>query len=68
MKRKTEAQAIFLNPFYNLLTVQTEVFDCPFAEKETKGNYLFVNGLNRLAHLCKTVLWIRGGHHKGGQQ
>ncbi len=25
---------------------------CPFVDKETNGSYLFLNGLNGLAHLC----------------
>jgi hypothetical protein len=43
IKRKTEAKAIFLNPF---------------VDEETNGSYPFANGLNRLnglgglAHLC----------------
>jgi hypothetical protein len=44
-KRKTEAQAIFLNLFTVLLIVQMEVCDLSIYE-ETNGSYPFGNELN----------------------
>jgi hypothetical protein len=48
-KWKTEAQAIFLNPFTICISCKLKIVD-----KETNGSYPFangLNGLNRLAHI-----------------
>jgi hypothetical protein len=54
IKRKEEAQAIFLNPFTVCSSCKKKVVICPFVEKETNGSCPFANGLillNELAHL-----------------
>ncbi len=55
-KRKTEAQAFFLNPFFTVCSSLKWKFSvCPFVEEEISGSYPFANGLNGLngyAHLC----------------
>ncbi len=50
-KRKTEAQAIFLNPFTVCSLCKQNFVVCPFVDEETKSSYPFANGLNGLAHL-----------------
>ncbi len=61
IKRKTEAQLIFLNPFTVCSSCIQKFISCPFVDEETKGSYPFanglnglnrLNGLNGLAHLC----------------
>ncbi len=55
IKRKTEGQEIFLNPFTLGSSCKRKFFVCPFVDEELKGSYLVVNVLNRLnglAHLC----------------
>jgi hypothetical protein len=46
-KQKTEAQAIFLNPFSVCSLCKRKFVVCPFVYEETNGNYPFANGLNR---------------------
>ncbi len=46
---KTEAEAIFLNPFTVCSSCQRKCVVSPFVDEETNGRYLFANGL---AHLC----------------
>ncbi len=53
-KRKTEAQAIFLNPFF-CSSCKRNFVVYPFVYKETNGSYPFANGLQGLAHL-----WMKG--------
>jgi hypothetical protein len=48
IKRKTEAQAIFLNPFTVCSWCKRKVVICLFVDQETNGSYLFANGLNGL--------------------
>ncbi len=50
-KRKTEAQAICLNPFTVCSSSERKFVICPYVYKQTNGSYLFANGLNGLAHL-----------------
>ncbi len=50
-KRKTEAQAIFLNPFTVCSSCKQKFVVCPFADEETDGSYPFANGPNGVAHL-----------------
>ncbi len=50
-KRKTEIQAIFLNPFTVGSSCKRKFVVCPFVDEEPNGTYLFANGLNGLAHL-----------------
>jgi hypothetical protein len=65
-KQKTEAKAIFLNPFTACSSCKRKFVVCPFVDKETNGSYLLANRLNRLAHLWmygitsrdNVVLWI----------
>jgi hypothetical protein len=57
-KRKTVAQAIFLNLFTVFSSSQWNFVICPLADEETNRSYLFangLNGLNGLAHLWNTV-------------
>jgi hypothetical protein len=57
-KRKTEAQAIFVNPNTVSHPRKWKFVVCPFVDEETKRKYPFktgingLKGLNRLAHLC----------------
>jgi hypothetical protein len=51
-KRKTEAQAIFLNLFTVCSSCKRKFVVCPSVNEETNGSYLFANGRNRLTHLC----------------
>jgi hypothetical protein len=54
-KRKSEAQAIFLNLFTVCSSCKRKFVVCPFVYEETNGSYPFasgLNGLNGLAHLC----------------
>jgi hypothetical protein len=54
-KRKTEAQAIFLNPFTFCSSCKQKFVICPFVNEETNRSYPFAHGLNRLnglAYLC----------------
>jgi hypothetical protein len=46
IKRKTEAQAIFLNPFTIGRSCKRKFVVCPFVEEEINGSYPFANGLN----------------------
>ncbi len=50
-KRKTELQAIFLNPFTICSSCKRQFVVCLFVDQETKGSYLFTNGLNGLNRL-----------------
>jgi hypothetical protein len=53
-KRKTEAQAIFLDLFIGCSSCKRIFVVCPFVDEETDGSYPFtneLNGLNGLAHL-----------------
>jgi hypothetical protein len=62
-KWKTEAQAIFLNPFTVFSSCKRKFVVCLFDDKEKNESYLFaiglkgLNGLNRLAHLCIFLLY-----------
>jgi hypothetical protein len=47
-KRKTEAEAIFLNPFTLCSSCKRKFVVCPFVDEETNESYLFANGLNGL--------------------
>jgi hypothetical protein len=50
-KQKTEAQAIFLDPFTICSSYKQKFVVSPFVEEETYKNYMFaieVNGLNGL--------------------
>ncbi len=47
-KRKTEAHAIFLNPFTVCSLGKRKFVICPFVYEETNGIYPFANGLNGL--------------------
>jgi hypothetical protein len=49
---KTEAQAIFLNPFTVCSLCNQKFAACPFVNKETNGSYLVASRQNRLAHFC----------------
>ncbi len=49
---KSEAQAIFLNPFIVCSSYKRKCFLCLFVYEETNGSYPFANGVNVLAHLC----------------
>jgi hypothetical protein len=54
-KRKTEAKAIFLDPFTLCSECKWKFVVCPLVDEETNGSYPFANGLNVLngfAHLC----------------
>jgi hypothetical protein len=50
-KRKTEAQAIFLNAFNVCSSCKRKFVICSFVDEETNGSYPFANGLIGLAHL-----------------
>jgi hypothetical protein len=52
IKQKTEAQAIFLNPFTVYLWCKQKGVVSPFVDEETNRSYPFEKGLNGLAHLC----------------
>ncbi len=52
-KRKTEAQAIFLNSFTVCSSCKRKFVICPFVYEETNGSYLFANGLSRLAQFMQ---------------
>jgi hypothetical protein len=59
IKRKTEAQSIFPNPFTICSLCKRKFVVCPFIDEETKVSYPFANGLNglyELAHLCMLVI------------
>ncbi len=59
-KRKTEAYAIFFNPFTVCSLWKLKFVVCPFVDEETNGSYPFANGLNGPAHLhMLTVLVFR---------
>jgi hypothetical protein len=64
IKRKTEAQAIFLNPSTSCSLCKQKFLVCPFVDEETHKSYPFANGLNRLnglAHLWYIyVFYYRG--------
>ncbi len=45
-KRKTEAQAIFLNPFTICSSCKQKFVVCPFVDEDTNGRYLYANRLN----------------------
>jgi hypothetical protein len=51
-KRKTEAQAIFLNPFIICSSYKQKFAVCPFVDEDTNGGYPSASELNGLAHLC----------------
>jgi hypothetical protein len=53
LKRKTEAQAIFLNPFPACSLCKLKFVICPFADEQTNGSY------------CSLSLWrvARGSKH-----
>ncbi len=51
-KRKTEAQAIFRNPFTVFSSCEQKLIVCLFVEEETNGSYPFANRLNGL--------WLHG--------
>jgi hypothetical protein len=51
-KRKTEAQAIFLNPFTACLSYKRKFVVCPFVGEGTNGSYHFANRLNGLKRIC----------------
>ncbi len=50
-KRKTEVQAIFLNPFTVCPLCKRTFIVHPFVEEETNKSYPFANRLNGLSHL-----------------
>ncbi len=52
IKRKTEAPAIFINPFTVCTPCKRKFVVCLFVDEETNGSYPFANGLYGLAHLC----------------
>ncbi len=51
VKQKTEAQAIFLNPFSVCSSCKRKFVVCPFVYEETNGNYPFSNGVTGLVYL-----------------
>jgi hypothetical protein len=55
IKQKTEAQAVFLNPFTVCSSSKRKFVVCPFVDEETNGSYPFGYGLNRL-HAQKRTL------------
>jgi hypothetical protein len=63
---KTEAKAIFLNPFTVCSSCKQKPIFCLFADEETNRSDPLANGLNRLngliglAHLCKPIRGPRG--------
>ncbi len=50
-KRKTKAEAIFLNPFIVCSLCKRKFVVCPVVNEQTNKSYPFANGLNGLAHL-----------------
>jgi hypothetical protein len=57
IKRKTEAQAIFLNPFTVCSLYKWKFGVCQFVDEETNRSNLFANGLSGLIRLAH--LWMR---------
>ncbi len=58
IKRKTEVQAIFFNPFTVCSLCKRKFVVCPFIDEETNGSNSVaneLNGLNGLVHLCIPV-------------
>jgi hypothetical protein len=55
-KQRTEAHAIFLNPFAVYSLCKRKSVICQFVDEEKNGSFPFSNGLNGLkivlAHLC----------------
>ncbi len=51
-KRKTEVQAIFLNPFTMCSSCKWKFVICPFANEEKNRSYPFASRLNGLPHLA----------------
>ncbi len=47
-KQKTEAKAIFLNPFTSCSSCKRKFVVFLFVDKETNESYLYANGLNGL--------------------
>ncbi len=45
---KTEAQAIFFNPFTVRSSCKRKFIVCPFVDEETSRSYPFANGINGL--------------------
>jgi hypothetical protein len=56
IKRKTEAQVVFLHPFTICLLCIQKVVVCPFVDEETNRSYPFAKGLNGLAQLVTFIV------------
>ncbi len=50
-RQKTEAQAIFRNPFTGCSSYKRKFVVCPFVYEETNGSYPFANGLDGIAYI-----------------
>ncbi len=57
-KRKTEAEAIFLNPFTVCSLCMRKFVICRFFNEETNGSYQFANKLNGLAQIWQNYICI----------
>jgi hypothetical protein len=61
-KTKTEAQAIFLNPFTVCSSYERKFVVCPVVDIERNGSYPFatgLNGINRLNGLAHLWQYLR---------
>jgi hypothetical protein len=67
IKQKTAAQAVFPNPFTTCSLCRRKFVVCLFVVEETKRNYPFANGLNRLPNLwwLAMVSWFFPGKRDG---
>jgi hypothetical protein len=57
IRRKIEAQALFLNLITVCSSCKGKLIFCPFVDEETNGSYPLANGLNGLARQ-----WVKGGN------
>ncbi len=52
---KTNAEAIFLNPYMVCSSCQPKFGICPFVDEETHGSYQFANGLKQTKGTCPST-------------